>query len=1547
MVTFKSHFFTPILVSILLVILINFTIGTEVGMRLYLFYILSLGVLLNSTVFAQDQGPFPFIPNEGQWNEAVEFKVEFQEAAVFFEKNALHYQLIQQFHDHPGHSSKEHAHYQAHIFKTIFLNANEQTNIVSKGESPYYYNYFIGNKPEHWRSKVHLKERIEYQELYSAINLHAYVNKGHLKYDYHVKVGGDPSQIQFRYEGVNRPKIREGRLVIKHSFDEFIEEKPYAYQLIGGDTVPVSCNYVLSGEVVSFEMPDGYNTNYDLIIDPDLIFSTYTGSVADNFGLSGTYDANGNGYMGGIVFGNNYIAQTGVVQPNFAGPSQTVDIGIAKIAKDGITLEYATFLGGTSNETVHSMVADRFENLYIFGVSSSADYPMTSDGYDTTKATSSTIETETINNSGGNVRRVFTNGTDIVISKLNKDGTVLMGSTFFGGDGVDGLNYAAGTSGGVFPNLNYNYGDSHRGEIVLDSNNNVFVGTSTRSTDLDTNRGVFKGVQDGLILKFSNNLDSLIWSKYLGGSNKDAIYSLKITPKNQVLIGGGTNSYTDFPTTNGSYQSNAQQGRTDGFIALISEDGRTIERSTYLGTDSYDQVYFIDFDRFNNIYAFGQTRDTAFPIINSTIANKGGGQFFVKLKPELDSVLISSPFGAGDPGTINISPTAFLVDRCFNMYASGWGGSIVSGEGLKEMDDNMPLSSDAFRSTTDSNDFYLYVINGDADELFYGSFIGGTRTDDHVDGGTSRFDKDGIIYQSVCASCGGDDDDFPRKNAYSNTNNSNNCNNALFKFDFEILPVADFRTDRRVFCLNDTTPDSLKLVTITNLSKRADQEVWNFYGTQVRTNFSDTTILIDSAGTYLIQQIVLDTVCATDDTVTAVIIARPDDIVIDLQTDTLVCIRDSVVLTASTQQKANQFTWSRSDDFSDPIGNNDSSITAKLNPGLNTFYVLSENPIRNSCEKVDSVTVRYTPVTYSATVDADTVCEGSPINFQATLMNVDSFRWDFNNGIVNTSQLDTSIRYPVGGDYMVSFEIISSFCEEKDTLLFPINVQQNDLGFSTLSDTLFCGPGAFRVSKASSGSNRQFLWSSNSDFTDTLNSSLNDSTFFISQNDSGKYYFKVFNQYCEQIDSLNAEYVQYDLQLADLIESACTPFQTELQTTIVGTDSFRIQWGTNFSTSDSTPSVNFTQAGVIPFALIGSNAKCGIQDTLRDTLTLFPGVELQTINDTTICNGVALQLVGRTDGTANTFIWDTSPTFNNPLNPPTDSALNVTISQNTTYYLRASNALCDLQDTVEVAMQNVEVDVNDAWTICLEDTLSIEAQIIEGTPPLNFLWEPTALILRGQGSNQVRIAPSITTEIRLTSTDNIGCEDRDTLEVEVNTPAFDDATIFSDPDSAFVGQKVQLSTNRNGANLIYQWYPPLQMNNAALPNPVFSPQGEDSVHVSITDMNTTCIVEAFLRIKVFEVNCDEPDIFVPTAFTPNNDGNNDILYVRGANLSSIEFQLYNRWGELVFESTDINKGWDGTYKGKAVDPDVFTYQLRAICFDGQDFYDKGNITLIR
>ena len=100
-------------------------------------------------------------------------------------------------------------------------------------------------------------------------------------------------------------------------------------------------------------------------------------------------------------------------------------------------------------------------------------------------------------------------------------------------------------------------------------------------------------------------------------------------------------------------------------------------------------------------------------------------------------------------------------------------------------------------------------------------------------------------------------------------------------------------------------------------------------------------------------------------------------------------------------------------------------------------------------------------------------------------------------------------------------------------------------------------------------------------------------------------------------------------------------------------------------------------------------------------------------------------------------------------------------------------------------------------------------------------------------------------------------------------------------------------------------------------------------------------------VTTYEFICEDPYLFVPNAFSPNGANENDILYVRGALIREMVFRIYDRWGELVFESFDRSTGWDGTFRGKPMDPDVYDYYLKVICINDDESIIKGNITLLK
>ncbi|WP_315820823.1 hypothetical protein [Paraflavitalea speifideaquila] len=348
-------------------------------------------------------------------------------------------------------------------------------------------------------------------------------------------------------------------------------------------------------------------------------------------------------------------------------------------------------------------------------------------------------------------------GSDIVVTKLNAAGTGLIGSLRIGGLGNDGVNIKDQLGSTMVPNATFRfYGDDSRSEVILDKSNNIYVSAQTQSYGPDDGMPVTPGVfqpasggdQDGTVIKINPTCTDITWCSYLGGNNKDGAFVLAINPSNQELYVAGVTTSGNFPPTSkpGVYQSSFQGGVTDGFVSRISNDGTTLINTTYMGTSSFDAIYGIHFDKSGIPYIMGVTEGN-WPVINAAYSNPNSKQFIAKLKPDLSGFIYSTVFGNGSARP-NISPVAFLVDRCENVYISGWGGWLVPNANSANMDGvaNMPTTPDAIKTTTDNRDFYFIVIKRDASELLYGSYFGQEGGfGEHVDGGTSRYDEQGLF----------------------------------------------------------------------------------------------------------------------------------------------------------------------------------------------------------------------------------------------------------------------------------------------------------------------------------------------------------------------------------------------------------------------------------------------------------------------------------------------------------------------------------------------------------------------------------------------------------------------------------------------------------------------------------------------------------------------------------------------------------------------------------------------------------------------------------
>jgi len=326
-------------------------------------------------------------------------------------------------------------------------------------------------------------------------------------------------------------------------------------------------------------------------------------------------------------------------------------------------------------------------------------------------------------------------------------------------------------------------------------------------------------------------------------------------------------------------------------------------------------------------------------------------------------------------------------------------------------------------------------------------------------------------------------------------------------------------------------------------------------------------------------------------------------------------------------------------------------------------------------------------------------------------------------------------------------------------------------------------------------------------------------------------------------------------------------------------------------------------------------------------------VTLNVRADTTFCAGDGVQLGAVTDGLQ--FSWTPTLYLNNPnivnpvANPPSS----------TTYLLTAKIGKCFATDDVTVnVVPYPDANAGPDQAICFDSQTQLSGSVVAS----GFFWKPQGSLNNPNILDPIAF-PTITTNYILTATDTLGCPKPgyDTVVVtvlpKVKASAGRDTMIVA-------GQLLQLNAS-GGEN--YEWTPPFGLNNLTIANPVSTlPVSLDSIRytVYVTDLQG-CLDSATILVKIFKTS---PQVFVPTGFTPNGDGLNDVLKPIAVGIERIEyFRVYNRWGQLVF-STNVNgHGWNGQISGKPQTTNTYVWLVKAIDYLGNPFFQKGTATLIR
>ncbi|MCU0446779.1 MAG: gliding motility-associated C-terminal domain-containing protein [Microscillaceae bacterium] len=966
-----------------------------------------------------------FIENKNQWIEAYKFRADMPGGFVFLKNTSLQYSLYDQEairNLHPGKPSlnkvatppQAELPVKAHNVEVKFLNANALATPTGAEESAEIYNYFLGNDTQKWASNVRSYHQVRYTDLYLGIDLKFYEKNNAFKYEFIVSPTTNPQQIQLQYNGANNLTIEDGNLLIQTTLGLIIEKKPYCYQVIDNQEISIPANFQLKNNILTYEFPQGYHTQYPLIIDPELVFSSYSGSTTDNWGSTATYDDLGNLYSGGIILnpGNGFPTTLGAFQLNYGG---SIDIGVLKFNPSTGGLIYATYLGGTAAEFPHSLVVNKNRELVILGTTSSTNFPTTPGAFD--NSFNGGLGTTVISGV------TYNNGSDIFVSKLNPDGTALLGSTYLGGAANDGINTTNST-------VILNYGDQFRGEVITDNDNFIYLTSLTSSIDFPTKnafQNAREGAFDGVLVKFNPNLTDLEWSTYFGGAGFDAAYSMKINSQNQLYVCGVTQSLDlriNMPVNpsipaplNANFSGSTQN--EDGFVAKFDNLGMPIQ-ATYIGTTAADQVYLLDLDPEENILIAGLTRGI-YPIFQANYSRSNSGQFIQKLDANLSTSLMSTTIGTGR-GRPDISLTAFMVNECGNIYLAGWGSPLGINTDLAT--NNLPTTADAFRRTTDGADYYIIILEKNAHSLLYATFFGGTATADHVDGGTSRFDKSGVIYHAACASCGGSRNDFPTTaSAWSRTNQSSNCNNAAFKFDIGRI-IANFDvidTD-----LNVVISQACHFPINAKIGFRGSGAItwaWEIDGVAISTA-REFNYTFTREGVYRIKLTAENPVsCLKSVTVEKDLVVSAIDMTVS--PDIKICKGDSIILTATANRVAT-YQWT-------PVIaiDNARSPNPKVYPSQNTQYRVVAIDV-NGCRVEKTIKVEVSPpIQLDFDIKSSSEClKPSVVNFTNRTQGATNFEWLISNGQVFTNENPEPYEFDQKGTYTITLRAYNDVCEE-------------------------------------------------------------------------------------------------------------------------------------------------------------------------------------------------------------------------------------------------------------------------------------------------------------------------------------------------------------------------------------------------------------------------------------------------------------------------------------------------------------------------------------
>ncbi len=630
--------------------------------------------------------PVNFIPNRGQLDERVAYYIQGKDKAVYFGPEGVTFALIK-------------ASDSRWVVKLDFVGANPGVKPVGTDKTGAIISYFKGEQAN-WKKGLPTYSRIIYANLWPGIDLVYSGTMDHLKYEFVVHPGADPSRIRLAYRGASSVLINnKGSLVVSAPSGGFEDDLPVAYQDHSGKrvNVPLAYKIVAGGKertghgglgeneentvVYGFTVGE-YDRTGSLILDPTiLIYCGYIGGPNSDYGYGIAADASGNAYLAGYTYapGAAFPVKAG---PDLAFNGGSVDAFVAKINADGTALDYCGYIGGSGDDFGYGIALDIFGNAYVTGYTAS------------TQSTFPVI---------GGPNLMHNGSFDAFVAKVNADGTALDYCGYIGGSGND-------------------YGRS----IAVDGAGCAYIAGYTNSigTSFPVKEGpdlTFNGgTADAFVAKVNANGTALDYCGYIGGSGDDFGYGIAVDILgNAYITGSATSTESTFPVAGGPILTHS--GLSDAFVAKVSVNGTALDYCGYIGGSGYDVGMGIAVDGSGNAYITGYTSstETSFPVNTGPNVTHNGGYYdaFVAKLTET---------GAGITYCGYIGGSGY--DAATGIAVDSWGYAYVTGY-TSSTEVTFPVKDGPGLTHSGSFDAYVAKVDASGTQLLFCGYIGGSNAD--------------------------------------------------------------------------------------------------------------------------------------------------------------------------------------------------------------------------------------------------------------------------------------------------------------------------------------------------------------------------------------------------------------------------------------------------------------------------------------------------------------------------------------------------------------------------------------------------------------------------------------------------------------------------------------------------------------------------------------------------------------------------------------------------------------------------------------------------